>query len=52
VGRNKKFFRKIEKCQKLLSFCAEILPFLRAKLEHKTQVPKAQVHKSEVKEVY
>jgi hypothetical protein len=23
LERNKKFFRKIEKCQKLLSFCAE-----------------------------
>jgi hypothetical protein len=35
VERNKKFFRKIEICSFLLSFCAEILPFLEAKLEQK-----------------
>jgi hypothetical protein len=33
--RNKNFFRKIEKCCFLVSFCAEILPFLEAKLEQK-----------------
>ena len=33
--------RKIEFCYFLLSFCVEILPFIRAKLEQK-----AQVHKS------